>query len=415
MIQQANDATLPTPVRQELCNREDDDLDGLVDEAPDNQKDSCTTNGTLPQCPTVDPVCAEVSSGTTQFVCPPVMDHWCGSCRAIPEIGERHILCTQPQSKEFAQARCEDLGAELSKFERTIESRALQNLLGTSMGEKFWVAGRRGLGEGINYNSGSAPKGLVNFLTTGEMNGEALFNFSSGLLELANPNERHGYICELPCSSADLDLDGYTECEGDCAPNNADIAPYAGERTNDGVDNNCNGLTDELNVEICDDGLDNDGDSQQGESDNDGEVCVDHSIQPLNCSLVWINRVPLFDCASEWTWDFADGICDTHSARLANFNVYTWQQYWAYRLEVRNTGNSVWFGVRRTPSRPFTYRPDGLPIGETGLEWSSFAPGEPQGSNEHCLELQCNEPECAGRWNNEQCWTRNHFVCEYTP
>ena len=38
MIQQANDATLPTPVRQELCNREDDDLDGLVDEAPDNQR-----------------------------------------------------------------------------------------------------------------------------------------------------------------------------------------------------------------------------------------------------------------------------------------------------------------------------------------------------------------------------------------
>ena len=248
------------------------------------------------------------------------------------------------------------------------------------------------------------------------MDGEALFNFSSGLLELASPNERHGYICELPCSSADLDLDGYTECEGgDCAPNNADIAPYAGERTNDGVDNNCNGLTDELNVEICDDGLDNDGDSQQGESDNDGEVCVDHSIQPLNCSLVWINGVPLFDCASEWSWDFADGICDTHSARLANFNVYTWQQYWAYRLEVRNTGDSVWFGVRRSPGRAFTYRPDGPPIGETDLEWSSFAPGEPDGSNEHCLELQCNEPECAGRWNNEQCWTRNHFVCEYTP
>ena len=62
MIQQANDATFPTPVRPELCNGEDDDLDGSIDEVPDNQRDSCPTNGTLPQCPTVDPVCEEVSS-----------------------------------------------------------------------------------------------------------------------------------------------------------------------------------------------------------------------------------------------------------------------------------------------------------------------------------------------------------------
>ena len=170
------DAAQPAPIASETCNQEDDDRDGIIDEAPDNQKLSCATNASLPGCPSVDPVCQIQSDGTTQFVCPPIGEHWCGSCRSIEQLGGRHIICNQPQSRDFAADRCIELGAELSQFERTLEPRALQNILGDSTGETYWVAGERGLGIRINYNTGSAPKGLVDFLTTGEMDGAVLFN-----------------------------------------------------------------------------------------------------------------------------------------------------------------------------------------------------------------------------------------------
>ena len=46
------------------------------------------------------------------------------------------------------------------------------------------------------------------------------------------------------CARADADHDGVLEIEGDCDPDNGEVAPDLPERCGDGLDNNCNGLAD---------------------------------------------------------------------------------------------------------------------------------------------------------------------------
>lgn len=95
----------------------------------------------------------------------------------------------------------------------------------------------------------------------------------------------------IPVDSSDptdADLDGVTAEDGDCDDNNADVYPGRTEDCN-GVDDNCNGLTDEgfadsdgdstadcMDVEDCD-GLDNDGDGgvDEGFADADGDGVAD--------------------------------------------------------------------------------------------------------------------------------------------
>ena len=56
----------------------------------------------------------------------------------------------------------------------------------------------------------------------------------------------------LMCDESDADGDGWSECDGDCDDGNAAVHPFATEICNDGVDQNCDGVTDEW--------TDNDGD-----------------------------------------------------------------------------------------------------------------------------------------------------------
>ncbi len=56
----------------------------------------------------------------------------------------------------------------------------------------------------------------------------------------------NGYVDEgcAPCSSTDPDLDGFSQCQGDCAPSDGAIAPGKTELC-DGKDNDCNTFTTE--------------------------------------------------------------------------------------------------------------------------------------------------------------------------
>ncbi len=49
-----------------------------------------------------------------------------------------------------------------------------------------------------------------------------------------------------PCTGADGDGDGWTDCDGDCDDTDEDVHPGAAESCNDGVDSNCDGQLDEL-------------------------------------------------------------------------------------------------------------------------------------------------------------------------
>jgi len=85
-----------------------------------------------------------------------------------------------------------------------------------------------------------------------EICGDGLDNNCDGLTDMQDP------ACNsIPC---DQDGDGYTLCEGDCNDTNSAVNPGATEICNDGLDNNCNGLIDAADPAcINPNDLDNDG------------------------------------------------------------------------------------------------------------------------------------------------------------
>ena len=77
----------------------------------------------------------------------------------------------------------------------------------------------------------------------------------------------------IPANELDNDGDGVMPCEGDCNDNDANIYPgnvdgaYIGIANCDGKNNDCDGLTDEGEPEICNDGVDNDCDGMTDMAD----------------------------------------------------------------------------------------------------------------------------------------------------
>lgn len=147
-------------------------------------------------------------------------------------------------------------------------------------GDGFYVEGLDcGTPADFNDNSAAAYPGATEICTDG------IDNDGDGLTDAADPN-----AVDCPASCTDLDGDGYSLEGGACGPvdcndNDPSINPGAVEFCLDGIDNNCNGLTDTadmnaVNCPIACTDLDSDGYSIEGGSC--GAVDCDDSDVNIN-------------------------------------------------------------------------------------------------------------------------------------
>lgn len=76
-------------------------------------------------------------------------------------------------------------------------------------------------------------------------------NVQSEALSAYQSGDWSFFCSQTDPADVDDDGDGFTENQGDCNDNNAAINPAAAEICSDGVDNNCDGLTDGQDINAC--------------------------------------------------------------------------------------------------------------------------------------------------------------------
>ena len=146
--------------------------------------------------------------------------------------------------------------------------------------------------------------------------GDGIDNDGNGLIDAADPGAMG---CEVLCT--DMDMDGYAIEGGscgaiDCDDNNAAVNPGAVEICSDGLDNNCNGLTDTADMNAVDCPLnctDNDGDGYSIEGGNCGAMDCDDSNAEVNPAALELCGDGV-DNNCNGQVDSSDAVCQTADA-----------------------------------------------------------------------------------------------------
>ena len=168
--------------------------------------------------------------------------------------------------------------------------------------------------------------------------------FNSSLLN-QGASKQFGRSVRIVKESYDDDNDGYTENQGDCDDNNAQVNPGA-EEIEDGIDNDCDGFVDE--------GFDVDFD---GYSVNQGD-CDDNNAQ-VNPGATEIEDGIDNDCDG----DIDEGFDASGTVTDIDGNTYDYLPY----------GNQIWTVEN---AEMITYR-DGTPIPQVtdNAEWANLSTG----------------------------------------
>ncbi len=266
---------------------------------------------------------------------------------------------------------------------------------------------------------------------------------SSSLLSWFVDGDGDGYgdptVVLLSCAAPS----GAVESAGDCDDTDGSVNPGAAEIC-DTIDNDCDGAVDDDDGDLTDgdtwwwDGdLDGYGDSavstvaceepsgyvDDGSDCDDGDAninpdasetcdgedddCDGYVDDSAGCPC----RVETYDgagymfCASARTWDYADRLYSGYGYLLASVSDASEQAWIFSTISGISTSKSWWIGAN-DKSRENTW------VWDSGEGWSytNWAYGQPDNGSysEDCANMS----PYSGQWNDEQCWTSLYAVYE---
>ncbi|MES9993284.1 MAG: putative metal-binding motif-containing protein [Candidatus Thiodiazotropha sp.] len=156
---------------------------------------------------------------------------------------------------------------------------------------------------------------------------DGIDNDGNGLVDAADPNAVN---CPVECTDSDMDgyaIDGGSCGAVDCNDNDASINPGAAEICSDGVDNNCNGLVDTADSNAVDCPLectDSDGDGYSVEGGDCGAVDCDDTNGDVNPGALEICDDGI-DNNCNGLSDVADGVCQNNDGGDDKCEVPWWR------------------------------------------------------------------------------------------
>ena len=168
------------------------------------------------------------------------------------------------------------------------------------------------------------------------------------------------------------ELSGYVSDDSDCDDGDADINPAATDECN-GVDDDCSGYAD------------------------DAGLCP--------CDVEYYGSDPYMFCDIAYSWTTAETYCDSYDYHLATIDDASEDRWIDTTADSYSTGK-WWFGLNDISSEGSFVWSDGSTSSYTN--WKS---GEPNnaGGNEDCAQIN---RYTDGTWNDEPCSSGFFFICE---
>jgi hypothetical protein len=390
----------PRP-QNELCDNADNDCDGIVDE-------DVQTNDAA--CPSIQGCSVQQKCIDGALICDDTDPVDCLCERLLLGDG-RHHLCRSPLlDHDRASQYCRGNGlGELVQLNSFAEYMSVfHGLKAMGVLEEVWVDGVR-VDDTATLTDGSILDPLLfteDDLNSANQRNRIALNTNTGLLHARGTTANRPFVCESPCDDFDTDQDLVTQCDGDCNAADINVNPSARETVGDGIDNNCNGVIDEIAPELCDDGV-----------DNDGNGMVDEAGCMPNCVPFWRDDTMTLVCLQPMNWTDAVNYCGQYGLQLAEIRTFQdWRLLWVWFEASIVTPNrtNYWFGLRRAGDG-FRYEQAGDVVSLDAPQWGRGQPDDYFG-REDCAELWCDgRNECSGTWNDQNCDNARWFLCETVP
>ena len=381
--------------RQEICNGIDDDCDEVIDDVVPPEDQLCTID--VAQCDAGSLFQCDVDE--EQLICDLRLAEEC-ECERVLRGPHQYWVCPTPRNRRDGEKICEFYDADIVTINGRSENDFIRDLQENNGFGSVHI-GLNDLGEeGIFRWPDGQVLGQATFLNgVRGFNAVAFANFSGGQpddfranedcvemwsqpegswndISCANPLPA---ICEARCPPGqDADGDGTFRCADDCDDGNDRLYPGAREVCFDGLDNNCDGRTD--------------------------EDCPDHT-----CAIAQTgNQLYLIcaDGASRTTRNVARAFCLERGFDLVQIDTLEENDFLATQAAEVTAGDfkRFWIGLTKDNSDEFSWIGSGDAL---LLEPAPWAPDEPS-SERPCVILYSE----TGHWQVIECDQRRRFICE---